>query len=78
MPSASKPEPGVPQPPASPEPSGPATPEPPASPEPEPSEPPPPPPSASPAARLRSEAMRALGESVPLRTPEASPQVGPV
>ncbi|MEV7723062.1 hypothetical protein AB0Q93_38465, partial [Streptomyces sp. NPDC088184] len=51
---------------------------PPASPEPEPSEPPPPPPSASPAARLRSEAMRALGESVPLRTPEASPQVGPV
>ncbi|MFI5771816.1 hypothetical protein ACIA74_25400 [Streptomyces sp. NPDC051658] len=76
-PSAPPPGPGVPQQSASPAPSGPATPEPPSSPEPEPSEPSPPP-SASPAAQLRSEALGASAESAPLRTPEVSPQVGPV
>lgn len=80
-PSASHPGPGVPQQPESPVPSAPPTPGPPSSPEPEPepSEPPSaPPPSASPAAQLRSEATGASARSVPLRTPEASPQVGPV
>ncbi|MET9658888.1 hypothetical protein [Streptomyces sp. NPDC006510] len=77
-PSASQPGPGVPQQSESPTPSGPATPEPPSSPEPQPSEPSSPPPSASPAAQLRNDAMGVPGESDPLRTPEASPQVGPV
>ncbi|GGV95875.1 hypothetical protein GCM10015535_64270 [Streptomyces gelaticus] len=78
-PSVSQPGPGVPQQTEPPAPSGPATPEPPSSPEPEPSEPPSvPPPSASPAAQPRNEATGASARSVPLRTPEASPQVGPV
>ncbi|MGW2087026.1 hypothetical protein [Streptomyces sp. NPDC001880] len=77
-PSASHPGPGVPQQPESPEPSVSPTPEPPSSPEPEPSGPPSaPPPSASPAAQLRSEAAGASARSVPLRTPEVSPQAGP-
>ncbi|MFB7212007.1 hypothetical protein [Streptomyces sp. NPDC056255] len=79
-PSASQSGPGVPEQPASPAPSGPATPEPPDTPEPEPSEVSPQP-SASPAAQLRNEAMGAPGASGvsrALRTPEVSPQVGPV
>uniref|UniRef100_UPI00068E2D11 hypothetical protein n=1 Tax=Streptomyces sp. NRRL WC-3725 TaxID=1463933 RepID=UPI00068E2D11 len=47
-------------------------------PEPEPTEPPEPAPSASPAAQLRTQAMGGAEEGRPLRTPEASPQVGPV
>ncbi|GFN05664.1 hypothetical protein Smic_42200 [Streptomyces microflavus] len=47
-------------------------------PEPEPTEPSEPPPSASPAAQLRTQAMGGAEEGRPLRTPEASPQVGPV
>ncbi|MGW1842644.1 hypothetical protein [Streptomyces sp. NPDC001966] len=76
-PSASQPGPGVPEQPTSPAPSGPATPEPPDTPEPEPSETSPQP-SASPAAQLRSEAMGVSRASRPQRTPEVSPQVGPV
>ncbi|MBT2465400.1 hypothetical protein J7E92_28415 [Streptomyces sp. ISL-63] len=74
-----RPEPGAPQPsrpghPPAPTPS----PDPDPEPEPEPTEPPEPPPSASPAAQLRTQAMGGAEESRPLRTPEASPQVGPV
>ncbi|MFF3174377.1 hypothetical protein ACFVQ0_17350 [Streptomyces sp. NPDC057900] len=75
-------EPGVPERPERPEPPAPSeaeTPDPPAppeEPEPEPSEPPQVP-SASPAAQLRNEAMGAPGQVEELRTPEASPQVGP-
>lgn len=71
--------PGVPEQPEPPAPSEPQTPEPPAppeEPEPEPSEPPGVP-SASPAAQLRNEAMGAPGQVEEMRTPEASPQVGP-
>lgn len=71
--------PGVPERPDPPAPSEAQTPEPPAppeEPEPEPSEPPEVP-SASPAAQLRNEAMGAPGHAEDVRTPEASPQVGP-
>lgn len=70
--------PGVPEQPERPDPPAPAdsqTPEPP-EPDPEPSEPPPAP-SASPAAQLRDDAMGAPDDVDQLRTPEASPQVGP-
>ncbi|MCX5342096.1 hypothetical protein [Streptomyces atratus] len=77
VPSVSQPGPGVPHQPESPPPSEPDTPEPPASPEPEPSEPSPQP-SASSAAQLRKRAMRALEGPSALRTPDVSPQVGPV
>ncbi|MGW1411849.1 hypothetical protein [Streptomyces sp. NPDC002403] len=79
-PSASHPGPAVPQQPESPAPSTPPPPGPPSSPEPEPepSGPPAPQPSASPAAQFRSEVAGASARSVPLRTPEVSPQVGPV
>ncbi|MEU8697977.1 hypothetical protein AB0C61_09915 [Streptomyces sp. NPDC048680] len=72
------PEPGVPQRPDPPAPSGPQAPEPsaPPEPEPQPSEPPEVP-SASPAAQLRTDAMGALDNVDEMRTPEASPQVGP-
>ncbi|MFJ8852778.1 hypothetical protein [Streptomyces sp. NPDC102437] len=76
-PSASQPVPEVPEQPDPPAPSGPATPEPPETPEPEPSEASPEP-SASPAAQVRNEAMGTSGVSSPLRTPDVSPQVGPV
>jgi hypothetical protein len=58
-------------------PSAPVTPEPSSSPDPEPSSPPPAP-SASPAAQFRSDAMSVPDDMEALRTPEASPQVGPV
>ncbi|NEC68712.1 hypothetical protein G3I41_29540, partial [Streptomyces sp. SID9727] len=54
----------------------PAPPEP--EPEPEPSEPAPPAPSASPAAQLRTDAVGWPDGVAAVRTPEASPQVGPV
>ncbi|MGZ2360055.1 hypothetical protein LRE75_25780 [Streptomyces sp. 372A] len=54
----------------------PAPPEP--EPEPDPSEPAPPAPSASPAAQFRTDAMGWRDGVAALRTPEASPQVGPV
>lgn len=71
-------EPRVPQQPDPPAPSEPQAPEPsvPPEPEPEPSEPPEVP-SASPAAQLRTDAMGALDNVDEMRTPEASPQVGP-
>ncbi|MEU8507635.1 hypothetical protein AB0C40_23520 [Streptomyces brevispora] len=70
--------PGEPEPPVTPAPSDPPAPEPsvPPEPEPEPSEPPPVP-SASPAAQFRNDAMGALDDMDEMRTPEASPQVGP-
>ncbi|KAB2589016.1 hypothetical protein [Streptomyces arboris] len=74
-PGPGEPPPVVPEPPAPPP--APA-PDPDPEPEPEPTEPPEPPPSASPAAQLRTQAMGGAEESRPLRTPEASPQVGPV
>ncbi|MEV0785941.1 hypothetical protein AB0I52_23885 [Streptomyces sp. NPDC050423] len=72
------PEPGAPQQPDPPAPSEPQAPEPsaPPEPEPEPSEPPEVP-SASPAAQLRTDAMGAPDNVDEMRTPEASPQVGP-
>lgn len=59
------------------EPSGPATPEPPSTPDPEPSDSPPGP-SESPAVQLRSDAMSVPDGLEAMRTPEVSPQVGPV
>ncbi|WP_308294486.1 hypothetical protein [Streptomyces sp. RKAG290] len=77
-PTLSQPGPGVPQQPDPPAPSAPQTPEPPAPPvpDPEPSQPPPVP-SASPAAQLRHQALGAPDAVESLRTPQASPQVGP-
>ncbi|MFD0022839.1 hypothetical protein [Streptomyces sp. NPDC058382] len=71
-------QPGVPDQPDPPAPSDPQTPEPPepTEPGPEPSDPPEVP-SASPAAQFRHDAMGAPGEVESMRTPEASPQVGP-
>ncbi|MFE2294499.1 hypothetical protein [Streptomyces sp. NPDC059452] len=76
-PTPSTPGPGEP-PPVAPEPSAPPVPDPDPEPEPEPTEPSEPPPSASPAAQFRTQAMGGAEEGRPLRTPEASPQVGPV
>ncbi|GGY35523.1 hypothetical protein ACFRMO_24475 [Streptomyces anulatus] len=76
-PTPSTPGPGEP-PPTTPEPPAPPTPDPDPEPEPEPTDPPEPLPSASPAAQLRAHAMSGPEASGPLRTPEASPQVGPV
>ncbi|WUL24618.1 hypothetical protein OHA88_25165 [Streptomyces sp. NBC_00353] len=59
------------------EPSGSATPEPSSTPDPEPSDPPPGP-SESPAAQFRSNAMSLPDGLEAMRTPEVSPQVGPV
>lgn len=80
----SAPGPGVPEQPEPPAPSDPGpgtpeTPQPPTPPEPdpEPSEPAPPVPSASPAAQLRQGATGAPDALYAMRTPEASPQVGP-
>lgn len=74
-PTPSAPGPGEP-PPTTPEPPSSPTPDP--DPEPEPTDPPEPAPSASPAAQLRAHAMSGPEAARPLRTPEASPQVGPV
>ncbi|MFD5200289.1 hypothetical protein ACFWM7_09035 [Streptomyces sp. NPDC058375] len=76
-PTPSTPGPGEP-PPATPEPPAPPPPAPDPEPEPEPTDPPEPPPSASPAAHLRAQGMGGPETVAPLRTPEASPQVGPV
>ncbi|MGW6713294.1 hypothetical protein ACWF9X_10945 [Streptomyces globisporus] len=76
-PTPSTPGPGEP-PPVTPEPPAPPTPAPDPDPEPEPTDPPEPPPSASPAAQLRAHARGGPEPVGPLRTPEASPQVGPV
>ncbi|MET9770424.1 hypothetical protein [Streptomyces sp. NPDC006415] len=76
-PTPSAPGPGEP-PPATPEPPPPPPPAPDPEPEPEPTDPPEPPPSASPAAHLRAQGMGGPEKVGPLRTPEASPQVGPV
>ncbi|MEW2067259.1 hypothetical protein [Streptomyces sp. NPDC007346] len=80
-PGPGEPPPAVPEPPAPPPPPAPLPdrdPEPDPEPEPEPTEPPEPPPSASPSAQLRTQAMGGGEKGRPLRTPEASPQVGPV
>ncbi|MCT6775729.1 hypothetical protein LXH09_03670 [Streptomyces sp. CS7] len=76
-PTPSTPGPGEP-PPVTPEPPAPPTPAPDPDPEPEPTDPPEPPPSASPAAQFRAHAMGGPEPVGPRRTPEASPQVGPV
>lgn len=83
-PTPSAPGPGVPEQPEPPAPSdpGPGTPETPQppdppEPEPEPSEPAPPVPSASPAAQSRNGASGVPDGVYAMRTPEASPQVGP-
>ncbi|WP_411119606.1 hypothetical protein [Streptomyces sp. 058-1L] len=77
-PTPSTPGPGEPPPVVPEPPTPPPTPDPGPDPEPEPTEPSEPPPSASPAAQLRTQAMGGPEEGRPLRTPEASPQVGPV
>lgn len=76
-PTPSTPGPGEP-PPTTPEPPAPPTPAPDPEPDPEPTAPSEPPPSASPAAQLRAHAMSGPEAAGPRRTPEASPQVGPV
>lgn len=79
-PTLSAPGPAEPSP-VTPEPPSPSDPGPDPDPDPkpsQPSEPPTPPPSASPAAQLRAGAMTAPRRPEMLRTPEASPQVGPV
>ncbi|MFJ4962702.1 hypothetical protein ACIP6P_09660 [Streptomyces sp. NPDC088729] len=78
-PTPSTPGPGEP-PPVTPEPPSQPSPDPDPDPEPEPvpSPTPEPPPSASPAAQLRTQALGGRRDAVPLRTPQASPQVGPV
>ncbi|OCC07820.1 hypothetical protein [Streptomyces sp. PTY087I2] len=76
-PTPSTPGPGEP-PPVTPEPPAPPTSAPDPDPEPEPTDPPEPPPSASPAAQYRAQGMGGPEKAGPLRTPEASPQVGPV
>ncbi|MEW2169882.1 hypothetical protein AB0935_07960 [Streptomyces sp. NPDC007027] len=76
-PTPSTPGPGEP-PPVTPEPPAPPTPAPDPDPEPEPTDPPEPPPSASPAAQFRAQAMGGPEAGGPQRTPEASPQTGPV
>ncbi|XCM31248.1 hypothetical protein ABXI76_19460 [Streptomyces parvus] len=76
-PTPSTPGPGEP-PPVTPEPPAPPTTAPDPDPEPEPTDPPEPPPSASPAAQFRAQGTGGPKPVGPLRTPEASPQVGPV
>ncbi|MFE6703209.1 hypothetical protein [Streptomyces sp. NPDC057718] len=76
-PTPSTPGPGEP-PPATPEPPAPPPPAPDPDPEPQPTDPPEPPPSASPAAQFRAQGTGGPKPVGPLRTPEASPQVGPV
>ncbi|MEU5368274.1 hypothetical protein ABZ362_04675 [Streptomyces sp. NPDC005951] len=76
-PTPSAPGPGEP-PPVTPEPPAPPTPAPDPDPEPQPTDPPEPPPSASPAAQFRAQGTGGPKSVGPLRTPEASPQVGPV
>ncbi|MET8880665.1 MULTISPECIES: hypothetical protein [Streptomyces] len=76
-PTPSTPGPGEP-PPVTPEPPAPPTPAPDPDPEPQPTDPPEPPPSASPAAQFRAQGTGGPKPVGPLRTPEASPQVGPV
>ncbi|MFD7746685.1 hypothetical protein ACFV2V_20165 [Streptomyces sp. NPDC059698] len=76
-PTPSTPGPGEP-PPTVPEPPVPPSPTPDPEPDPEPTDPPEPSPSTSPAAQFRAHALSGREVVRPLRTPEASPQVGPV